>query len=419
MLPRLLYLGDVPIESTVHGSAALYRLLQNYPPDRLRVIESTHRPSAPGRRLPGVTYRHLTLGWRRPLYTRFHRWATLSYSVAASSRARSVPGLLGQFQPQAILTVAHEFLWLTAASFARDARLPLHLICHDDWPALAPIPGPFRPWLGRRFRRAWQHAASRLCVSPFMAREYQRRYTGPGTVLYPARAAGAPRFHSPPDRLRTANGPLTAAFAGTINTPGYVRALQQLASALQSHRGRFLIFGPLHHPEAAALGLDQPHIHLRGLLPSAQLIHQLRAEADLLFVPMSFDPADASNMQFAFPSKLADYTAAGLPLLISGPDYCSAILWTRENSGVAETATADTKADLSAALDRLRDPNHRCDLAARALHIGDQLFSHESVQSVFFNAVDDCRRRREESIVGDDVRSPFRDQDSAITNLKL
>ena len=40
MLPRLLYVGDVPVEASYHGSALLHRLLVNYPPDRLSVIET-------------------------------------------------------------------------------------------------------------------------------------------------------------------------------------------------------------------------------------------------------------------------------------------------------------------------------------------------------------------------------------------
>ena len=39
-LPRLLYLGDVPVEASYHGSALLYRLLQAYPAERLTIIEA-------------------------------------------------------------------------------------------------------------------------------------------------------------------------------------------------------------------------------------------------------------------------------------------------------------------------------------------------------------------------------------------
>ena len=51
-LPRLLYLADVPVEASYHGSALMYRLLQRYPADRLRVVEGnlfTRHRSPPAR----------------------------------------------------------------------------------------------------------------------------------------------------------------------------------------------------------------------------------------------------------------------------------------------------------------------------------------------------------------------------------
>ena len=132
-LPRLLYIGDVPVESSLHGSALIYRLLQNYPPEKLRIIEGSTRNSLPERRLKGVPYGSVPVGWRRPLSTRFYRWAHLTYTVGAAFRIGAVERLLDGFQPEAVLTVSHDFLWVTAAGYARRHGLPLHLICHDDW----------------------------------------------------------------------------------------------------------------------------------------------------------------------------------------------------------------------------------------------------------------------------------------------
>ena len=58
--------------------------------------------------------------------------------------------------------------------------------------------------------------------------------------------------------------------------------------------------------------------------------------------------SDRINMEMAFPSKLADCTATGLPLLIYGPAYCSAVTWARENPGVAEVV--ETEGALSDAI---------------------------------------------------------------------
>ena len=104
---------------------------------------------------------------------------------------------------------------------------------------------------------------------------------------------------------------------------------------------------------------------------------------------MSFDAADRSNMELAFPSKLADCTAVGLPLLIYGPPYCSAVAWARENASVGEIVTTDEGTDLGEALARLKqDPSWQVILGKRALEVGRQYFAHEAVQRVFNRALD-------------------------------
>src|SRR5882672_144502 len=73
-LPRLLYLGDVPVEASYHGSALLFRLFQGWRAERLRIIETNLSRSLPERRLAGIQYAELWVGSRRLLDTRFARW---------------------------------------------------------------------------------------------------------------------------------------------------------------------------------------------------------------------------------------------------------------------------------------------------------------------------------------------------------
>lgn len=385
-LPRLLYVADVPAESSYHGSALVYRLLQAYPSDLLRVVEGRTSRSRPERRLPDVTYECLPAGRSRLLNSRLHRWYSLKLSLSATSWARHIPARLHGFVPQAVLTVGHGYLWLTAAELARRRQIPLHFIVHDDWPRLAGLPGPFGAWVDGQFGRAYRQAASRLCVSPWMADEYRRRYRIEGEVLYPSRASDAPTFLGPPDRAQRARSGLVVAFAGTINVPDYSRLLRGLADCLEPHGGQLIIFGPLTARQVAQAGLARANVKLCGLLPSADLMHRLRADADVLFVPMSFAAADRVAMETNFPSKLTDYTSVGLPLLIQGPPTCSAVRWSAEHPGVAEVA-GDDGYQMSAAIRRLADPAHRVRLGERALLVGARSFSHASAQSQFYAAL--------------------------------
>lgn len=383
MLPRLVYVGDVPVESTYHGSALLHRLLADYP--GLTILE-TGTPSQPQRRVSSARYMSFPLDRSRWLKTRFHPYAVAWFTNRGSSRAAQIDVSLNGSGFDCILTVAHGFGWLAAARLARKRTVPLHLVVHDDWPRAAQVPAAFRGWFDNQFAKVYNQAHSRLCVSPSMAHAYQTRYGAAGEVLYPMRASNAPDFATPPSRLAENDHQFTVAFAGTINSPGYVKALIALQDALAPLGGRLLIFGPLTPEQARQNGLDLPNIAVCGLLPWPELINRLRDEADVLYVPMSFDAAERSNMEMSFPSKLADYTAVGVPLLIYGPPYCSAAGWARENRGVAEVA--EVESELREAVRRLaNDPARRFELGKVALETGRKYFSHHTVQEVFTRAI--------------------------------
>ena len=379
--PGLIYVGDVPVEASYHGSALLHRLLSDYPAGRLMIIE-TATESQTERRLPNINYISRPIGKQRWLNTRFHPYAAAWFTHAAKGMGRQISQSLNGFEYEGVLTVAHGFGWLAAAQIASERRAPLHLIVHDDWPRVADVAPQFRHWLDERFASVYRQAQSRLCVSPAMSRFYEERYGAPAEVIYPSRAANCPDYDEPPAHLARNDKPFTIAFAGTINSDGYIKALIALQNALKTLNGRLLIFGPLTPDVAERIGLNDPQTEICGLLSAVDLLKRLREEASALFVPMSFDASDRANMEMAFPSKLADYTATGVPLLIYGPSYCSAVAWARENPGVAEVVESET--DLTNTIAKLaNNPEHRIALGKYALSTGRKYFSHARIQQRF------------------------------------
>jgi hypothetical protein len=395
MLPKLLYFGDVPVESSYHGSALLYRLLEDYPHDRLTILECARMASLPERRLARVSYQHLPPAHlvSRLQYSRVHRWAGMFSILTQGRLAHQTKSRLGGFHPDAILTVAHEYAWLAAARFAREHQLPLHLIVHDDWPTFTPLPEVVRPWAAKKFASVYRQAASRLCVSPYMEERYRRTCGVPGRVLLPCRAKNSTWYQQPPGRLGQRGGSLTGLFGGSLTSPSYIRTLGVLARALQPNGGRVLIYGPTSEAQAAAVGVHEPNLEWRGLVPHEELIQTARQEADFLFVPMSFEPFDLKTMEVNFPSKLADYTAMGLPLLIAGPPSTSAVRWASDNSGVAEVIEDDTLESMTRAVTRLADPDHRRNLAAAAIEAGARQFSHQAATMVFLDEITAASQR--------------------------
>lgn len=384
-LPRLLYVGDVPVESSYHGSALLYRLLQTYPADRLMIVEAGLNESQPVRRLSGVRYTPALQPGKRWLNTRFHGVVSSLFTLLAPYRAGAIQRTLGEFQPDAVLTVAHGYSWIAAARFARHRNLPLHFIVHDDWSRLARLVGRMNQILDCTFGRIYRSAASRLCVSPYMVEDYRQRYGVAGTVLYPSRAADAIVHARPPATVPSR--PLTIAFGGTINTSGHVKALRKLADELAKIGGQLRLYGPITEEQAQRDGLLLQNVKRCGLVPAEHFIERIRAEADVLFVPMSFARQDQANMSLCFPSKLTDYTAAGLPLLIYGPAYSSAVCWAQDNPGVAEVISTEEPNDYSEVLQRLTSVDCRQKMVFITHEVGRKYFSNKAVGNVFINSI--------------------------------
>jgi len=226
-----------------------------------------------------------------------------------------------------------------------------------------------------------------MCVSPYMVDDFTMRYSVQGTVLYPSRPANVPCYESAPPIGRT-NGKITFAFAGTVNTRGYANSLATLANVLDAAGGALIVYSDLTAADVKSCGLTGDHVTVKPILPLEDLLVSLRANVDVLFAPMSFEADDARNMSVGFPSKLADYTITGLPILIWGPPYCSAIRWARENRGVAEVVDEPEPDGLARAVTTLMaDPHHRQTLGEAALIKGREYFSHEAAVERFYKCL--------------------------------
>lgn len=379
-LPALAYVGDVNVQSFCHGASLLHRLLADYPPEKLMIVETSWIASEPARRLRGVRYVHHRPRWTRVFHQRFARRMAPLLARIAELRWRAIARITRDFAPRAMLTVAHDFSWLAASSFAKSAKLPLHLIVHDDWTAQ-------HRGLAEVFRRHYRGASSRLCVSPFMEEMYRETCGVGGTVLMPARASDVAAADVPPAKVSEVRTDLTFAFAGTLHH-GYDVLLRQLAAALKDTGGRLLLFGPMDAAAIGSCGLDQAHVQHRGMLRADELVATLRAEADVLYVPMSCDEADRANTMASFPSKLADYTATGLPVMIHGPSWASAVKWAKASPGTAMIVEGDDATVLSQSVNELiAKPALREELARGAIAAGNRYFSAEAASRTFQEAI--------------------------------
>jgi glycosyltransferase involved in cell wall biosynthesis len=386
LLPRLAYFGDVPVRSISAGPAVLYRLFEGWPADRLLLVEEAAGAPDPSHQLPGVrTLRHRVIHPRliRSRLAGFYgSWLLLTCGRHAHALAR----ILRESGIEAVVSLAHGYCWIPAERAARMAGLPFHLIVHDHWRDSIAVP----PWLSARadrlFLAAYRQAASRLVISPAMEEKYRRAYGRPGTVLYPSRGRDARVLADPPLKpMRPGNA--VFAYAGGVGR-WTRRALATFADSTAPLGVRLRVYQGISVESLRAEGYRGDSIDIAPFIPAAELHRDLAARVDAMYLPMSFDPSDRSNVEVCFPSKLADYTVPGLPILVHAPPYGTASRWAAENDPAAETVTVEDPGALAAAVKRLvEDPDRRSLLARRALELGCQFFSPERAFDTFHRAV--------------------------------
>jgi glycosyltransferase involved in cell wall biosynthesis len=382
-LPKVAIVGDIPPERTTGGDLLLYRLFADYPSDRLLVVDGPISATNSSCRLEGVSYvRHNYLPAPGRLYsTRFHR-ALAAVSLYTSDRAsRQLRNQLREFGADVVVTVPQGFQWQMAVKSAAASRIPFVLLCHDDWLMTTDCPTLLVKRLLRVFGEAYRAAAARLVVCPSMRDLYREEYDADADVLWPSRGADSPVARL---RVRQTGDKFVVAFVGSLFRESY-QHLRLVAEALGS-RGEAHIYSrqPLRSLANCA------NVKHCGFASSSEVAERLSATADALFVSMEFGEKSRRGAVTSFPSKIADYTAIGLPMLLLGPNYCSAVEWAKSCPGVAVIAEQATTEAIGAAVRQLQDSIElRKEIAARAMEVGNELFDYKQTRDQFWECL--CR----------------------------
>lgn len=321
---NICYIGDIPVEATYHGSAVLFRLFQAV--DLSLTIAELAQQSDASVRLKHAEYIQVKNPFERLQRTRFHKFAKpFSYRfrrILVASLLKSTSNC------SAVVTIAHGMGWLVAADLAKASNKPLHLIVHDYPPEKFHCEGHTQRAVERHFLRVYGYAASRMCISPYMEAHYKTLTNVSGDVLYPGRSQIVSAHAYTPPRHRGA-APFTIGFFGTIYADSTIEVLHELCEALEANFGpefKINIYGS-QMPEIARSVIGTiPNVVNRGFIAESEFMSTISRELDALILPIPFDDT-IFNLRVHFPSKLTDYTATGLPVLVHGPASSSGVKW--------------------------------------------------------------------------------------------
>ena len=367
---RVIVISSVRPEPTSAGQIVLHRHLAEQPgivwesfgtePTRLTASSAVRRAAG---RLAQTNFRRLAHDF----------WAWRDGRWLDGLLPKSVPS----DAPTVVLTVAQGDACGAASRFARKHRLPLVTIFHDWWPDMVSVHAPLQKLLEKRFRGLYRQSQLALCVSERM-REMLGAHPN-AQVLYPI-PAKAPLLLP----LKTAQA-FRVLYFGNLHEYG-----PMLAEALSEMKGHPQVRlevrgGRPQWPEAFRQEMERTGLWL-GYAPRTELENWLGA-ADAFLVPMVFAPQMRRRMETSFPSKMLEMAQLGKPLVIWGPEYCSAVRWARQGSR-AVVVTDPNPAGLRQALEKLAaSTEEQQRLAGAARQAAETEFNPDQIQAQFVQAL--------------------------------
>jgi glycosyltransferase involved in cell wall biosynthesis len=308
--------------------------------------------------------------------SRFHTLAPpLSWIQPVRPPVEKQPG------PGVVVTIMQASVYYRGAAwFARRHSLPLVLIVHDDPEKLEGVRPWNRPLVHAGNRRVYRFASERFCISPEMEKSLRERYGAPGSVLYPNRSPDIrSRSESMNSALRRGNR-LTIGYAGSL-VYGYREGIENLLPLFRDVGATLRVYS-IHEPKFA----HGAELEYAGASATPEAVWpQIQAECDAVILPYC-GPEDGHVELYRthFPSKLTEYLALGMPVIVSGPEYATGVRWAARNPKACVCMELANPAEWRAMLVRLcNDSDWRLALASGALSAAGGDFDPETIRRKF------------------------------------
>jgi len=372
-MPRMLIVWSwLPCKNTGAG-ILMRRLFSGYPPDRLWGLTSTQSkratasfdPVPPQERQVAVPEIQIPRRWIHKLALLLNR-LLIPWIVWRGVR------LTRKEKIEAIFTVPWDHFTISAYLIHAITRRPLYMYIMDD-PAGTRRIGGLQPLLYALLMPRAVRSARRIWgVSEGVCEYFERTYGVKCLPLLPLldletfRKKGARRA----DR---ADGSFHIVFTGAIYS-AQADALRRLVRVIdqestRNYNSKEVMRLTLYTSSSATAlkkaGLAGNNVR-RDEVPQED-VARVMAEADVAFLPLSFEPKMRHVVETSLPSKIAEYLAAGLPILAHAPSSSTVARYCREHRCGLVVDEPDDAALRDALLRLKNDPALRQALSAKAV----------------------------------------------------
>lgn len=375
---RIIFITSTPPIPSWGGSMTFYRHFCER--DDFQVSVITDNPQILNYDVPYpfslINHGHL---WNRLSRTRLSKFIN-SWSHLVGTWC--LPDILVQqakdFNAQAVLTVAGSWSWTAkmGRDLARQLQIPLVGSFNDWWYYNLIRCSWLDPILEYQFKQLYQQCDLALCTSEGM-REALGKH--PNAIVHYPTGAAIPTLISISDTVPQKR-PYTLAFCGNLGD-WYGQMLEMLVRQAEGNDIAFKFFGS----NASWSSTFDSQVISQGIYQGQVSFDQLRHEmqqVDALLLLMGFEEGYAQIERTSFKTKFLDYLSFQKPILLWGPDYCSAVRIAEEFDS-AEICTSPLARDfLSSILKVKSNIDRQTQLIVNAKCMYDERFSPDKIHQL-------------------------------------
>ena len=323
-----------------HSGAGILmrRLFVDFPSDRLWALTSrqcvrmlaSHDPVPPAERQISVPEVHIHRRWIDRL-ARLLNVMLIPWTVWRGVR------LVRKRQIEALFTVPFDHFTIAAYLIHAIAGVPIFMYIMDD-PAGARRRDGSQPLLYRTFMPRLVRACKRVWgVSDGMCEYFARTYDVKCQPLLPLLDLEGFQRKGAHGAGRN-NGSFHIVFTGSIYS-AQVDAVRRLVHVVSQGFGenggkkidaQLTLYTPASPGALERMGLADRNVRQDAV--KHEDIAGVLADADVAFLPFSFEPEMRHVVETSFPSKIAEYLAAGLPILAHAPSYSTVARYCRDHN---------------------------------------------------------------------------------------
>jgi len=301
-------------------------------------------------------------------------------------KAKELDEIIKSFKPDLIITVAHAWLHVAAVKASQRNRIPLITFFQDWWADSDSSSGYCNKRIDQIMRRTCQLSRQVIGVSEGMLQELGNPSHGRLIHDLPSILTAGQSTQS----LGRSEGPLRLIYFG--NLAEYGPMIESLLVLCEDRQDIELhVFGPKPNWSNGAEEHFRKVGLFHGFLPRDEFVSRV-AEFDGILATMEFDKGLQRRMMTSFPSKLIEGVQFGLPIIVWGPEYCSAVKWARMKNR-ALCVTDPSAEALITAISEHKDKNGDIDLSEYSL--GSRLAAEEEfnplkIRKQFREVLDDA-----------------------------